>query len=179
MVTQSWVRGDSALTDGVSRTNFVTDWNNDLVWTHTSDTGTSVKWDDSADSSANMVITTKDIDFGQPGQLKNVYKVYLTFRGVGTHVQVQYGEDGLAPALNFFPITSGTDGSSTGTGAAAKCIAYDAGTTDWLKAELKPDAAITNINSFRLKLSGDASNAIAADFEINDISIVYRLKGMR
>jgi len=179
MVTRSWVQGAAATIADQAKTNFVTDWNNDLMWTDTSDTGNSFIWDDAADVSSKINITTKDIDFGQPGQLKNVYKVYLTFRGNATHVQVQYGKDGLAPALNFFPITSGTDGSSTGTGAAAKCIAYDAGTTDWLKAELKPGAAITNINSFRLKISGDASNAIAADFEINDISIVYRLKGMR
>jgi hypothetical protein len=28
-------------------------------------------------------------------------------------------------------------------------------------------------------LSGDGSNAIAADFEINDISIVYRMKNIK
>jgi hypothetical protein len=179
MVTRSWVQGAAATIVDQAKTNFVIDWNNDLMWTDTSDTGNSFIWDDAADVSSKINITTKDIDFGQPGQLKNVYKVYLTFRGNATHVQVQYGKDGLAPALNFFPITGATDGSSTGTGAAAKCIAYDTGTTDWLKAELKPGAAITNINSFRLKISGDASNDIASDIEINDISIVYRLKGMR
>ena len=177
MVTQSWVKGLSKLTDNRIQTNFVTDWNGDLVHAHTA--GTIVKWDDAADTSAAVALTSKDIDFGNPGQLKNIYKVYLTYRGNATHVQVHYGKDGLAPALTFNSITSGTDGSSTGSGTAAKSIPYDAGVTDWLKAELKPSAAISNINSFRLKLSGDGSNAISSDFEINDITVVYRLKGAR
>jgi hypothetical protein len=177
MVTQSWTKGAAATFTNGQKTNFVTDWNNDLVHAHTA--GTILKWSDTAATSAAVDIKTKDIDFGQPGQLKNIYKVYLTYRGVGTHVQLHYGVDGLAPDLTFNSITSGTDGSSTGSGTAAKSIPYDAGVTDWLKAELKPSAAISNVNSFRLKLSGDGSNAIAADFEINDITIVFRLKGVR
>ena len=110
---------------------------------------------------------------------KKVYKVYLTYRGNATHVQVHYGVDGLEPALTFYAITSGTNGSSTGGSAAAKCIAYDAGVTDWLKAELKPAASINNISSFRLKVSGDGSADISSDFEINDILIVYRIKSVK
>jgi hypothetical protein len=177
MVTQSWVKGAAATFTDQNKTNFVTDWNGDLIHAHTA--GTVLKWDDASDTSAKFSFTTKDIDFGQPGVRKKIHKVYLTFKGNGTHVQVHYGVDGLDPALTFFPITSGTDGSTTGTGAAAKCIAYDAGTTDWLKAELKPAASINNISSFRLKISGDDSNAIASDFEINDISIVYRMKHIK
>jgi hypothetical protein len=119
---------------------------------------------------------TRDIDFNNPGVRKNIYKVYLTFKGNAAHAQVHYGVDGLAPALTFNSITSGTDGSSTDSGSSAKCIPYDAGTTDWLKAELKPSAAISDASSFRLKISGDGSNAVSADFEINDISVVYRIK---
>jgi len=183
MVTQSWVKSSAATfpdaDSGDVKTNFVTDWNNDLIFAYNTDVGTVVKWDDAVDASSYVNLETKDIDFGQPGQLKNIYKVYLTYRGVGTDVRLHYGVDGLPPTLTFNSITSGTDGSSTGSGTAAKSIPYDAGVTDWLKAELKPSAAIRNINSFRLKLSGDGSNPIAANFEINDITIVFRLKGQR
>ena len=177
MVTQSWVKGAAATITSEDKTNFVTDWNGDPVYVHS--VGTILKWDDASDASSSFSLLTKDFDFGQPGQRKKIHKVYLTFRGNGTHVQVHYGVDGVAPASTFYPITSGTDGSTTGTGAAAKCIAYDAGTTDWLKAELKPGSAVNNISSFRLKISGDGSNNIAADFEINDISIVYRMKHIK
>ena len=179
IVTQSWVKGADVTITSNELTNFITDWNGDLIYAHTDGAGTVVKWSDASEASAAVALTSKDIDFGNPGQLKNIYKVYLTYRGNATHVQLHYGVDGLAPALTFNSITSGTDGSSTGSGTAAKSIPYDAGVTDWLKAELKPSAVISNINSFRLKLSGDGSNAISSDFEINDITVVYRLKGAR
>ena len=176
MVTASWVRGFNATFADAVKSNFINDWNGDLVHI----TAASPKeWSDTSAITANINFKTKDIDFGHPSVRKKIYKVYLTYRGVGTHVQVHYGVDGLVPASTFFTITSGTDGSTTGASAAAKCIPYDAGTTDWLKAELKPSASINNINSFRLKISGDGSNNIAADFEINDISIVYRIKSVK
>ena len=179
MVTQSWVKGPAGIFTSADLTNLITDWNGDLVYAHTNDQGTVVKWDDASGASAAMVMTTKDIDFGEPAVRKKIYKVYITYRGNATNVQVHYGVDGLAPALTFNNITSGTDGSSTGSGSNAKCIPYDAGVTDWLKAELKPSASINNINSFRLKLSGDGSAARDAEFEINDISIVYRGKNVK
>ena len=176
MVTTSWTKSKTAKFANAIKSNLINDWNGDLV--HAT-SAIPKQWSDTSTTTANYSFTTKDIDFGQPAVRKKIYKVYLSFKGVGTHVQVHYGVDGLVPASTFYPITSGTDGSTTGTGAAAKCIAYDAGTTDWLKAELKPGASINNISSFRLKLSGDGSNAVAADFEINDISIVYRLKNIK
>ena len=183
MVTQSWTLGTKKfkIDGGAERrkTNFVNDWNGDLVHINDYNSGTVYKWDDAADASSDVEFITNDIDFDQPAVRKKVYKVYLSFKGNGTHVQVQYGVNCLRPSSNFYPITSGTDGSTTGTGAAAKCIAYDAGTTDWLKAELKPGASVNNISSFQIKVSGDGSNSIAADFEINDISIVYRLKNIK
>jgi len=38
MVAGGWVFGDSLLTDGKGKTNFVVDWNNDLIWSYTVDT---------------------------------------------------------------------------------------------------------------------------------------------
>ena len=173
MVTTSWTKSSDAKFADAVKSNLINDWNGDLVHA----TGNYIKkWSDASVSSTHLEFSTKDIDFGQPAVRKKIYKVYLTFKGNGAHVQVNYGVDGLRPTLNFFPITSGTDGSTTGTGAAAKCIAYDAGTTDWLKAELKPAASINNVSSIRLRISGDESAGVAADFEINDISIVYRMK---
>jgi len=179
MVTQSWVEGIDATLVSEKLTNFVNDSDGSLVWAALSNGATMRKWDDDSATTNGLIIQTKDIDFGFPGVRKKVHKVYLTYQGNSTHVQVQYGVDGLVPASNFYAITSGTDGSSTGGSAAAKCIAYDAGTNDWLKAELKPSASINNISSFRLKISGDGSNAISSDFKINDISFVYRLKPVK
>ena len=176
MVTASWSKMYNATFTDTIKSNFITDWNGDLV--HATSI-TPKKWSDTSAVSSVVDFQTKDIDFGHPSVRKKIYKVYLTYRGNATHVQVHYGVDGLTPASTFYSITSGIDGSTTGGSAAAKCIPYDAGTTDWLKAELKPSASINNISSFRLKISGDASNNIAADFEINDISIIYRIKSVK
>ena len=178
IVTQSWVYGDSKCSDSIRFTNFVTDWNGDLIYIETDDTGTPKKWSDASGTSTGLHIQTKDLDFGQPGVRKKIYKVYVTYRGDASNVQVNYGSDGAALSGTFFTITSGTDGSTTGGSAAAKCL-KNAGTDDWLKAELKPSASINNVSSFQLKLHGDGSNAIAADFEIDSISIVYRTKGIK
>ena len=77
---------------------------------------------------------------------------------------------------NFF--LTDTDGSSTnGTGQAKSLL--NVGDDDWVCAELKPAAGSITCNSFGIKISGDDSSAIPADFEINDISIVYRPKSVK
>jgi hypothetical protein len=163
MVTRSWVKGDSALTDSQIQTNFVIDWNNDLVWAHTTDTGTVVKWDDTSDTSTAMVISTKDIDFGQPGQKKNVYKVIITYQSGNstTNVQVDYGVNG--------------DTSFTYDFTVPELPAANG----WQTAELVPDvpSEAKNIKSIRLRFATD--DTVPASFEINDISVIYRLKGKR
>ena len=176
MVTASWARATSGTFADAVKSNFITDWNGDLV--HAT-SNTPKKWSNASVSTSVLNFQTKDIDFGHPSVRKKIYKVYLTYKGDATHVQVHYGVDGVTPTSLFSPITSGTDGSTSGSTAAAKCIPYNAGTNDWLKAELKPGSSINNVNSFRLKISGDASNAISSDFEINDISIVYRIKSVK
>ena len=51
----------------------------------------------------------------------------------------------------------------------------DVGTDDWVSAELKPVSSINNVYSFQLIFGGTAP----ADFEINDISIIYRMKSIK
>ena len=163
MVTQSWVKGAAATFEDQPKTNIVTDWNGDLVWVHTTDTGTAMKWDDASDTSTAMVISTKDIDFGQPGQKKNVYKVIVTYQSgnATTNVQVDYGVDGDTSFSYDFTVPE----LPTANG--------------WQTAELVPDvpSEAKNIKSIRLRFATD--DTVPAAFEINDVSIVYRLKGVR
>jgi hypothetical protein len=168
MVTQSWVEGDSKFTDSQIQTNFITDWDNDLVHAHTSDTGTVVKWDDTSDTSGNLSVITKDIDFGQPGVRKKIYRVYVTYKsGATTNVQVGYDVDG---GTTFpYDFADGTNFTTTELDNAS----------GWQVAELKPDVSseANNIKSFRLRFATDGT--VPAGFEINDMSIVYRLKNVR
>ena len=178
MVTKSWTKGLSVFPD-TAKTNFVIDWDGDLIYSsHTGTTSLLKKWTDTSTQTLPR-IETKDLDFGIPGQKKSVKKVYLTYRGVGTDIEIYYGPDGgfTSTSFTFNKITSGTDGSSANAdhSTASKCIPFDAGITDWLCAELKPSAGSVTCNSFGIKIDGTAGS----DFEINDISIVYRPKAIK
>jgi len=159
LVTQSWVKGADATITSQALTNFVTDWNGDLVYAHTSDTGTFVKWDNASVSNTAVDIKTKDIDFGQPALTKRIYKFYVTHRGSASNIQLSYAKDGdqdtYTEAGSELPVTSAV--------------------TDWVTTAITPTTF--SCNSVRLRLFSDGTTP--ANFEINDITIVYRLKGVR
>jgi hypothetical protein len=168
MVTRSWIRGNSAYPD-VDKTNFVVNQNGDLILAHTDDQGTIVKWDDAADTSTAFAMTTKDLELGDPSRNKTIYKVYVTYQSGNstTNVQVDYDTNG---GTSFgYDFADGTNFSSTELAAA----------NGWQVAELVPDdmAEARNIKSFRLRLATDGT--VPAAFEISDITIIYRVKGVR
>ena len=183
MITQSWVKGVGIFGRG-NKSNFAINNDGDLIY-HSHDgssTSTLKEWTDSATSNdidnTSLKIITKDIDFGSPSQKKSIKKVYLTYKGDGSNIEVYYGINGLTPASTFNKITSGTNGSSAKTNhsTASKCIPFDAGTDDWLCAELRPSSGSVTCNSFRIMIDGTATDAT---FEVNDISIVYRPKSVK
>ena len=172
MVTQSWVQGNSALTDSEEHTNFVNDSNGDLVWAHTSDTGTMTMWSDGSAAKGGVVLTTKDIDFGEPGRNKKLYKVLITYTtaasgSVASVVTVNYDTNGTTTFDKTF--ADGTNFSSNVLGSA----------DGWQVAELKPTTSsqANNIKSFALKFS--TAGTVPAGFKINDISCIYRGKPVR
>jgi len=173
LVTQSWIKGAAATFTSADLTNFVTDWNGDLIHAHTDDTGTVEKWDDSSDATDTISFKTKDIDFGQPAQRKKIYKVYVSYKGDGSAVDIQYAVNGDTDTVAPFYRTT-ADGSTDGANSDTTPL-LASNTDDWIPAELKPVSSINNVKSFQLLFDGTA----AADFEINDISIVYRMKGIK
>ena len=173
MVTRSWVQGNSKFNDGALKTNFVTDWNNDLVYGHTN--GTITKWDAAADSTATFAFSTKDIDFGFPSVRKKIYRARVSYKGDGTGVNLQYSVNGDNDTINPFYRTT-ADGSTDNANSDTTPL-LNVGTDDWVLAELKPatSANANNVYSFQLVFTGTP----AADFEINDISIIYRAKSIK
>ena len=173
MITQSWVEGNGKLPSATSgsTTNLINDWNRDLIWAYS--TGIVQAWSDSSILSASFELITKDIDFGFPGIRKKIYKVYISYKGDADNVTVQYAFNGDTNTVNPFYRTT-ADGSSDGSNSDTTPL-LDSNTDDWILAELKPVSSINNVYSFHLELGGNAG----ADFEINDISIVYRLKGIK
>ena len=161
IVTQSWVIADNSI-HSADLTNFAVDWDGNLIYAHTDNTGSVIEWDDAADSSSSVDIRTKDIDFGEPGQLKKIYKFYITHRGDTTNIQPAYALNGNS---SFTEAITGTE-----LGASSPVTA-------WTTTEIIPTAAPIECTSIRLKLFSDGSTP--ANFEINDMSIVFRLKGKR
>ena len=144
MVTQSWVLGYGKLTSA-DLTNFVNDVNGDLVWSHTSDTGTMRRWSDTSAASAIIVMQTKDIDLGMPGVRKKLYKVLITYDtgNVTSNVAVDYDVNGGTT----FPYDFTVPVLPTANG--------------WQVAELKPDTSseANNIKSFSLRFLASGTGA--------------------
>ena len=167
LVTKSWVEGDSKLTDGVKQTNFVSDWNGDLVHAHTS--GTVLKWSDTSYSSESLLFATKDMTFGQPGQRKKLHKVYITYKGDGSNTTAKYAVNGETDSSDFKQF------NSSNTPLEDKSSSENL--ESWHLAELKPSTSseANNIYSAKFHLSGRAGSG----FEINDINVVFRMKNIK
>ena len=76
----------------------ISDWDTEKVFCY--------KW--GGKTSRHIEVRTKDIDFGQPGVKKKVYKIYLTYKGDGTNVTVQAFVNGLeAGELNHVKAIAG------------------------------------------------------------------------
>ena len=152
-VTQSWIKGSAATITDAVKSNFVTDWDGELIYHSGS---TTYQWNDAPATSTAVDIKTKDIDFGQPGQVKRIYKFYVTHRGSASNIQLSYAVDGdqdtYTEAGSELPVTSAV--------------------TDWVTTAITPTTF--SCNSVRLRLFSDGTTP--ANFEINDISIVYRVK---
>ena len=166
-VLRAWTTGIGKITESTAMTNFALDADQNLFYI---DNTTTVRktWQVSSQSSTGFEYRTPDIDFGEPGVRKKVYKVYVTYKsGATTNVQVDYDVNGGTT----FPYDF-----ANGTNFTSNELANASG---WQVAELKPDNSTesNNIKSFQLRFATDGT--VPSGFEINDITIVYRMKNIR
>ena len=124
----------------------------------------------------NFILRTKDFDFGTPGVRKKIYKVYVTFKSTNggsaahSNIKVHYATNGSSSCTEF---SNNSTNYSTTNG-----LTDGASSTGWITAELKPSSSINNIYSFAIRFQGGGTN-IADGFEINDYTIVYRIKNVK
>ena len=163
--TKSWVQGFSRVSprDKSNLTINPTSDNTsiDLVYVtehaQTSTSATMEPWRDTP-LSGTIDIRIRDEDFQEPHVRKKIHKVYVTSKnsnGVTLSAAVNGSE-------NFSDITFDSNTLNTGS--------------SWGKTTHRVTAGGNNIESVQLKLGGTASSD---NFEINDISIVYRTKGIK
>ena len=163
IVTKSWEVIDGKFGGDTLKTNFAIDWNNDLIYSY-NNSGTPViqKYSPYSTETSTIDYSTRDIDFGQPGVQKKFYKAKVTYKGTATSLNVKYSVNGSSTLKQF----NSTDTPLTSTG-----------TTEWIVKELTPSTSseANDINSIQLHFDG----SVNADFEINDISFIYRGKNVK
>jgi hypothetical protein len=186
MKIKAWTFQNEALNDE-KRSNFV-NFDGMLIY-HEKDT--IRKYDDSPHTPGlsagavgqNLNIYTKPYDFGTPLQRKKVYRVYVTYRCHGTtNVLVKYYVNGnSSTTYNFTTVSSNPFHSDDGIELDGSVAEFDSTAGIWETAVLKPSTSgeANNIKSFGLHFFNAASAEVDKDFEINDITIIYRNKSIK
>ena len=174
MVLKAWTFGDSLINDTGEHSDFFIGKDN-LLYFSQEDTNTAdfAFWSNTPTASASTEIITKDWDFGAPSVRKKIYKVYVTYKGSMSSVTCQYDTNGLGTYSNFYRTIAGT-GLSDKTNSDSTPFQNE-GTDDWVRAELIPVSSVNNVYSFRLQFGG----VTGSNVEINDISIIYRMKSIK
>ena len=116
-------------------------------------------------SSSTIDLETKDIDFGQPGIRKKVYKAYITYKGGDGNIKCQY------QANQSGSWTDATVYNASGTASTTAGFLNTSSTPT--RAELKFGTGGNNVYSFALRFSSQGEVSI---FEVNDLTLIYRLK---
>jgi len=182
--TQGWVRGVKRLnvsfapstSGGGDITNMVIDWNGDLIWSIGTSNTCMRKWmSTNIDASEDFEITTRDIDFGEPGVTKKVTKVLVTYRTAPS------GSTGISNVLAKYSIngkTSEYEGTFKSESANYDPTNGFAASSGWTVAELLPSTTISanKVFSMQLKFETKTASSVPAGFAINDISLIYRPK---
>ena len=126
-------------------------------YAHSSNNKTIRKLSSGDSGGSHMLFRTKDIDFGEPGKVKKVYKVYVTAK-----------DDGSSGGIILKTLLNGNSG---GTFTTTETVDIDSAQFKTLVFTVNQDC-----ESIRLDVSGaDTTN----ELEINDITIEYRTKYKR
>jgi len=166
ITTRSWVKGNARV-DAGNKSNFIIKHSDDrttseLVYAkNTGDDCSIEKWSDNS-AVGTIDLRLKDEDFGAPHVRKKIHKVFVTSKnggGVSISAAINGSED-------FTDITFHT----TGDGILLNT------NSPWAKTEHKVSSGGNNIYSVQLKFSGTTSSP---NFEINDVSVIYRAKGIK
>ena len=117
--------------------------------------------DKNPSSTQKIQIFTRDIDFGSSGKMIDLKKVYVTYKGNATNIigKFRWRKNGQStPNNSFTAITDFADAS------------------DVSQAIFKPTSKVDakGIHSLQLLFNTDESQLIHMDFELHDVSIVYR-----
>jgi hypothetical protein len=153
--SNGWTYNTKIFTDSETYTNFITDWNNNLVLGYQNSAAvTFQKYLPVGIAQSNQDFVTKDIDFGQPGLIKKIYKVIVTYKSdTANTTPFQYAINGTQSFSNF-----------TGNFIDTSSV--------WDVVTLTTASPIS-CQSIQIKCN--AFSSTTGIFEINDMTIKYRI----
>jgi hypothetical protein len=167
--SNGWIFSTELIANSKESTNFVTDWNNNLI--HAIYDGSSdmdfKKYLPVPSSTLRQEFITKDIDFKSPGTTKKIYAVTMTYRSSAEQQRpLEYAVDGTQSFSSFtHNITPQGD-----TGGAGYLESTGSSGADWDVAIFKALSPISCQSiQFRLNLPTTGT------FEVNDMTIEYRV----
>jgi len=165
--SKSWIYNLALFTDSSIYTNFITDWNKNLtigLYDGASDVN-FFKYLPIPTASSNQELVTRDIDFGQPGLIKKVYAVTMTYKSSAEQqTPLYYSIDGQQSWSAFATGSNVTPQGNTG-GAG-----YLESASEWDIAKFKASSPVS-CQSIQFRLNLPTSGT----FEVNDITIEYRV----
>lgn len=141
-----------------------------------------------SDSCRNLLIHTKDYDFAEPNVRKKIYKLYMTYKandsGAGgsanlSNVRVYYAVNG-GSTFHAMKIKGSTDAAGTASNIPSS--------TSFSQAELIPNPTNSSdkpnkIYSIKFKICSEPTSGGVGEnvdgFELNDISIIHRVKSIK
>ena len=152
--TQGWSLTKSIGSSGIS--NFLPSYDGLYYLEYGATNGKTVKLLSGDVGTKSIDLKTKDIDFGNPGLVKRVNRVFVTAKGSGTTLTFKYANDG---ETDFATATDANPEVSLGSDYVTK--EYTIGSSD------------RNCQSMAFELTSNGSIAI------NDINIDYRQTNKR
>ena len=191
--TKNWSYGRKLFPYGTGafKSNFINDAKGNLTYYVSGDNATPgiYKWNDNPTDKESIQLLTKDIDFDSPGVRKNVHKIYITVAGnLQPNVSVLYAING---SKKFNPLNrfDGVKNYEKINGFEPHQLEFGADdvVNNWYTSILKPSSygeSLRNIYSIQLMFVGNNQLTINPgnelfvdkDFQINDITIIYRSK---
>ena len=142
------------------------------------------KWNNASYDNGGLKLftfSTKDFTFGDVSIRKKIYKVYITYKVKTDGTDSAVAVKGAINSSGDFTQVAFSDTKSKFQGTSTVC--YGSSTLDetdglWKTAEMRfsTSSVVNNIYSLQLQFS---STTVPKDFEVNDISIVYRTKSLK
>ena len=146
----------------------------------------------------DFLYVSKNFDFGNPTTKKKIYGVYVTYKTAsnsGEAIPV-FAINSDAPTISrgdFWDATAtrfdSTNSYFIGQGSSDLALNSDTkgfnnsswtGRLIWRTAYLKPSTSLNAVYTFQFAITGNSTaGGVNADFQINDVTIIYREKGQK